>query len=76
MTTPAEKRSAAGRRLGSQFKAARSRSVTPAYPVPIQVRVGEELAGRLVSYGNRHRLSASDTIRTLLEAGLASKETP
>lgn len=86
MPTPSKKREAAQKRLGerkpadpprslsSRFAVAGTRSGTPSYDVLIQARVGESLAADLAAYGNAHKLSASDTIRNLLEAGLEKEK--
>lgn len=83
MPSPAKKRAAAKQRLGqrkpaetlgSRFANIGTRSGTPRYDVPIQARVGDELASALADYGNAHGLCASDTIRHLLEVGLEKEK--
>ncbi len=62
------------KRPPSTYFVAASRSQRPAPSQLVSIRIPEDLIRRLAEVGNEEGLSMSDTIRLVLERGLASPQ--
>ena len=60
----------------SSYFAAASRSLRTSTSHLISIRLPDDLIQRLAAVGNEEALAMSDTIRLVLERGLAAKRSP